>query len=101
MFEKGKSGNPNGRPKGAKNRTPSEIRLAYQQFVEDQIPEFQVWLSQIEDPAKRFDIIVKLSEYFVPKLARTEITGGDGKDLFQNLVVSFNTAHKDDERSKN
>ncbi len=93
-FEKGKSGNPNGKPKGP-NKTTKEIREAYQSFVESNIPEFQTWLANIEDPAKRFDIIVKLSEYFVPKLNRTEVTGQDGKDLFANVTFNFTTADGD------
>ena len=91
MFEKGKSGNPKGRPPGP-NKTTKEIREAYQKFVEDNIPEFTKWLNKIEDPAKRFDTIIKLSEYFIPKLARQEITGSEGRDLFENIVVKFNTA---------
>lgn len=100
MFKKGKSGNPNGRPAGRPNKTTQEIRDAYQAFVEDQVPEFQKWLSEIEDPHKRFDVVLKLSQYFVPKLNTTEITGKDGADLFKDLKVSFNTAPKKDEEDK-
>ena len=82
--------NPKGRPKGAPNKTTKEIREAYQSFVEDRIPEFEQWLQNIEDPAKRFDVVIKLSEYFVPKLNRQELTGSDGQDLFKNITVNFN-----------
>lgn len=82
--------NPKGRPKGAPNKTTTEIRQAYQSFVEGNIPQFEEWLQHIEDPAKRFDIIIKISEYFIPKLNRQEVTGSDGKDLFKNITVNFN-----------
>jgi hypothetical protein len=96
-FAPGQSGNLNGRTPGVPNKSTKEIREAYQAFVESNIPEFQTWLLQIEDPAKRFDIIVKMSEYFVPKLNRTEVTGQNGKDLFANVTFNFTTADGDKE----
>jgi hypothetical protein len=38
------------------------------------------WLNEVadKDPHKALDIIQKLSEYHIPKLARTEVTGLDG-----------------------
>ena len=40
---------------------------------------------------------MRLSERFLPILARTEITGADGEDLFKNLKFDFGTA--DDNRT--
>lgn len=84
-----------GRKPGVPNKTTKEIREAYQAFVENNIDDFQVWLSQIEDPAKRFSIIIAISEYFVPKLNRSEVTGQDGKDLFSNVTFNFTVAEDD------
>jgi hypothetical protein len=38
------------------------------------------WLEQVakDDPYKALDLMNKLCEYHVPKLARSEITGADG-----------------------
>jgi hypothetical protein len=38
------------------------------------------WLNEVaqEDPYKALDLMNKLSEYHIPKLARTEVTGADG-----------------------
>ena len=94
----GAAPNNNYNPKGrgnTPNKTTKEIREAYQAFVENNIEDFQVWLSQIEDPAKRFQIIIAISEYFVPKLNRTEVTGQDGKDLFSNVTFNFTVAEDD------
>jgi hypothetical protein len=90
----GNNFNPKGRG-NTPNKTTKEIREAYQAFVENNIDDFQVWLSQIDDPAKRFAIIIQISEYFVPKLNRTEVTGQDGKDLFSNVTFNFTVADGD------
>jgi hypothetical protein len=90
----GNNYNPKGRG-NTPNRTTKEIREAYQAFVENNIDDFQAWLGQIDDPAKRFQIIIAISEYFVPKLNRTEVTGQDGKDLFANVTFNFTVADGD------
>lgn len=91
MFQPGESGNPNGRPKGAKNKKTEAIRLAYQKLTEDNLENMTRWLSQIaaDDPAKAMDMMLRLSEYIIPKLARTELTGNDGDDLFKNIKFEF------------
>ena len=33
--------------------------------------------------------MIRLSEYILPKLARTEMTGADGDDLFKNIKFEF------------
>jgi len=39
------------------------------------------------DPAKALDLMQKLSEYHIPKLARTEVTGKDGEA--QEMVIKW------------
>ena len=91
MFKPGESGNPNGRPKGSKNKKTEAIREAYQKLTENNLESMSIWLSQVasEDPAKAMDIMLRLSEYIIPKLARTEMTGADGDDLFKNIKFEF------------
>jgi len=91
MFQPGESGNPNGRPKGAKNKNTQQIREAYQLLTEQNLDNMNRWLQQTahEDPAKAMDLMLKLSEYIIPKLARTELTGNDGEDLFKNIKFEF------------
>ena len=83
--------NPGGRPKGSKNRNTQLIREAYQQLTENNLVAMSEWISRVaeEDPAKAFDLMIKLSEFIIPKLARTELTGQNGDDLFKNLRFEF------------
>jgi|TARA_R110000737_G_C14156493_1_gene408695 hypothetical protein len=91
MFKPGQSGNPNGRVKGSKNKATKEIREAYQKLTEDNLENMNRWLLQVshEDPAKAMDLMLRLSEYIIPKLARQEVVGNDGEDLFKNVKFSF------------
>ena len=91
MFEPGQSGNPNGRKKGTLNKNTKQIREAYQKLTEDNLDNMNRWLMQTaqEDPAKALDLMLKLSEYIIPKLARQEIVGNEGEDLFKNIKFSF------------
>lgn len=83
--------NRKGRPKGVPNKNTIAIREAYQNLVEMNLDRMSIWISQIasEDPAKAMDTMIKLSEYIIPKLARTEMTGQDGEDLFKNIKFEF------------
>ena len=82
-----------GRAKGQTNKTTAEIRDAYQRLVEDNLTNMTEWLKQVADqnPERAMDLMLKLSEYMIPKLARQEVTGADGKDLFKNITFEFGT----------
>jgi len=64
---KGKTNNPNGRPVGATNKTSAEIRAAFQLLVENNLEQLNQDLQSCE-PEKRIGYIIKLSEFFLPKL---------------------------------
>jgi hypothetical protein len=87
-----------GRKKGTKNKNTKLIREAYQKLTEDNLDNMNRWLMQTaqEDPAKAMDLMLKLSEYIIPKLARQEITGQDGEDLFKDIKFSFGPDINDD-----
>lgn len=69
-----------GRPKGAVNKSTAIVREAIANLLERNAPSMDKWLNQVaaEDPYKALDLMNKLSEYHIPKLARTEVTGADG-----------------------
>lgn len=95
MFKPGESGNPNGRPKGAPNKNTENIKQAFKDLLENNVDNISAWIAKVaeKDPARATELIIKLSDFVVPKLARTEVTGNDGEDLFKNITFSFNTAN--------
>ena len=85
--------NRGGRPVGIKNKQTSAIRTAYQNLVEMNLDNMSMWIAEVaaEDPKAAVDLMIKLSEYVIPKLARTEVTGKDGDDLLKNITFEFGT----------
>jgi hypothetical protein len=70
-----KKGEAKGKPKGAKNHTTRDIKEAYRLLIEKNLDKMNIWLEKIaeKDPAKAMSIILGLSEYVIPKLARNNI----------------------------
>ena len=102
-----KPGDPNinraGKKPGTQNRTTKAVREAYQKLTEDNLDNMSIWLSQIasEDPSKAMDLMLRLSEYIIPKLARQEITGAEGQDLFKDVKFKFGPDVNDPENRVN
>lgn len=90
-FKKGENGGSNGRPKGVSNKTTMKIKEAYRKLLEDNLDNMSGWLADIaaDDPEKAVNLMLKLSEYIIPKLARQELTGADGDDLFKQIKFEF------------
>ncbi len=80
--------NPAGRPKGSPNKATKSVRETIAEFARLNVPNMGLWLSQIEDPARRLDLFMRALEFHVPKLGRTEITGRDGKDMVLTISKS-------------
>ena len=73
----------NGRPKGSPNKSTAAVREAIAKMAEMNAPRFSNWLDQVaaKSPEKACDIYLRAIEYHIPKLARTEVTGTDGKPV--------------------
>lgn len=69
-----------GRPKGSKDKKTEQWKVFSEWFMSEGIERLQIEMASLE--AKEFITTVKdLMEYFQPKLARTEMTGRNGKEL--------------------
>jgi plasmid stabilization system protein ParE len=99
-----KKGDPNintgGRPKGTGNKVNDEIRAAFSLVLQNKLDDLESWLDHTarKDPAKAAELLIKLSERFVPALARTELTGADGEDLFKHIKFEFGQAPEEQTR---
>lgn len=64
-----------GRQRGTVNRVTADVRQAIAIFAQENVHRLQEWLERIaeEDPAKAADLFVRVLEYHVPKLARSEV----------------------------
>jgi hypothetical protein len=80
---KGKTNNPNGRPKGSKNRTTKEARELLESILFGQIDNINEALDTIRelDPPKYLDACSKLFTYVLPK--KNDITT-DGERISIN-----------------
>lgn len=65
-----------GRTIGTPNKTTSEIRQAFNELISSKLPELSTWLDDVakDNPEKALDIIIKFSDFIIPKLQRTEIS---------------------------
>ena len=100
MFKPGESGNPNGRPKGTKNQFTLELKNAFKMVLTNKMPELEQWIDRIalEDPARATEIVIKLTERFLPRIAQTQVTNDKGENLFKDITFSFGKPlHKDDQ----
>lgn len=88
-LKKGQTNNPAGRPKGATNIATRDIKEAYRMLIEKNLDNLTLWLDKIaeKDPEKAIRIVSDLSEYVIPKLARSEHVGDKGKDLFPPNII--------------
>jgi len=86
-----------GKQRGAQNKATKDIKLAFQNLIENNLDNMTKWLEQVAatDPSKALILVKDLSEFIVPKLARQEMTGKDGTDL-----IPFNITVRDTETSQ-
>jgi len=98
-FEKGDPNiNRNGR--SGPNKSTKLMKEAFAHLVEMNLPRMNELLDRVaeDDPRAALDLIIKLSERFVPALARTELTSSDGEDLFKSLHFNFGPPIDSDKR---
>ena len=70
-WQKGQSGNPNGRPEGVKNKSTQKIRDSIQHIVENNIESIQESLDLMK-PRERVKYIIDLIKFVIPTLRPVE-----------------------------
>lgn len=85
-FQKGNTG----KPKGALNKTTKDIKEAYKMLIEANIPNLTEWLERVAEtnPEAALKYLSALSEYVIPKLGRTEVSG----EIDTKITVEFKDA---------
>ncbi len=80
-----------GRPVGASNKETKRIRIALEKLLDDNADNMHEWLAAIakESPKDAMTILMGLMEYSIPKLARQEVVGTDGAELFQGFQIKI------------
>ena len=68
---KGKTGNPNGRPKGSPNKVTQGVREWLSKLIDDNREQMQKDLASLE-PKKRLQMLEKFMQYTVPKMQSVE-----------------------------
>jgi hypothetical protein len=64
-----------GRTKGTPNKVTTRVREAIAEFAEANVGRLQTWLDAVaaKDPGKAAELFVKVLDYHIPRLARTEV----------------------------
>lgn len=74
-MEKGKTNNPNGRPKGTPNKITTTVRHWIIDILNDNREQFIKDLNTLE-PANRVEVILKLLPYILPKVVNADEVEG-------------------------
>lgn len=90
-FKKGKSGNPNGRTKGTPNTITKDLCERVRELLESQFEQVAADLASLE-PKDRVNAWLKMSEFVLPKLQRTETTFDLSKLTEEQIDALFSRA---------
>jgi len=95
LYKKGESGNPNGRPKGRKNRSTEEIRSFIQTIVDNNMDNLASDLERM-NPTSRWMVIDKLTKYFLPALTKNDNKNENSGEI--SIVVKYNDDSTDEKQ---
>jgi len=71
-FKQGQSGNPNGRPKGAKNRIDKDVKAAMEKVLTFNLESLQADLDEMSAKDK-WQVLNKISDKILPNLKSVDM----------------------------
>ncbi len=96
-FEKGISGNPDGRPRGAVNRTSSQLREMIAGFLETNFDRVQADFLELK-PRDRVKLYCDLLQYGLPRLQAVQLETDIERlpddqidELYQRIIENQNS----------
>lgn len=85
--KKGQTGNPNGRPKGKRNKITAEMKDKIQLFVENNFEQIQADFQAVE-AKDRLIIFERLLKYVIPSKIETEtVNQNEENQPVINIVI--------------
>lgn len=85
---KGQTNNPNGRPKGSKNKSSAEIREMFSELISNNIEQLQNDLNKLE-PKDRIKAMIDFSKFVVPSLRSHSLSGDREQPLFSEPITKI------------
>lgn len=84
-LSKGKTNNPNGRPKGSKNKVTTKFRELFCDLLEENILQIRQDIQTLP-PKERISAFLKISEFVIPKLRSVESEGKFSEEAYQEYI---------------
>ena len=83
-----------GRTKDTPNKITQEVRESYHILLSNNLDKMQSWIDEVgeENPAKALDIMIKMSEFVIPKMSRVEVKE-DEENKKMNVPISLWAEH--------
>lgn len=88
-MEKGKTNNPNGRPKGISNKISTTLRDILADSMKNHIENLPNLIDEIENAKDKVDAISKILPYVLPKLNTLTIKDDTEKEPMNPPTVKY------------
>ena len=88
-----------GRPKGVPNKTTQIVKELFAEILEGEQENFKIALEtlRLTNPKEYVQVMVKLSQRFLPEMTATALMNADGSNLEPVQILIPQPPKKDDE----